>query len=60
MDIFPDDYLNLADNDGVVINKSDSTLKVHMSLYMYIYNVYCVINFLYIYVYCPIGVSIVY
>ena len=29
MDIFPDDYLNLADDDGIMINKTDNTLKVY-------------------------------
>ncbi len=28
MDIFPDDYLSLADDDGIMMNKTDNTLKV--------------------------------
>ena len=28
MNIFPDDYLQLANNDGIVANKSDTNLKV--------------------------------
>ena len=28
MDIFHDDYLQLANDDGIVVNKSDTNLKV--------------------------------
>lgn len=31
MDIFPDDYLELADDDGIMANKSDTTFKEYQS-----------------------------
>lgn len=32
IDIFPDDYLLLADEDGIVADKSDTNLKVSLSI----------------------------
>ena len=33
MDIFPDDYLLLANDDGIVANTSDTNLKVSFSYF---------------------------